>query len=118
MKRVKEFVKIPMEPFKDLKRHLKLIGVLFENSTPKEKQLALMKNYVTVFCFVSSFISTARFRLFSAHSTREISMSNFFTLVFLLLLAWYSTLIWQRQKYAAILGELVEKIDQSKYSFN
>lgn len=118
MNKVEDFVKIQVEIFKELKKHLKLIGILFTNANPKEKQSAITKNCVVVTFLVTLFISSGWFRLFFAQSTREISESSFMALIALLYIAWYSTFIWQRQKYAAILGELLDKIEKSKYNFN
>lgn len=103
-----------MEIFKELKERLKLIGILFADSNSKEKQLSIIKNEVAVTYFVLIFISSAWFRLFVARSTREITESSFFTLIFLKIFVWYLIFIWQRQEYAAVLSELAEKLEQSK----
>lgn len=103
-----------MEIFKELKERLKLIGILFADSNSKEKQLSIIKNVVAVTYFVLIFISSGWFRLFVARSTREITESSFFLLMFLKIFVWYSIFIWQRQEYAAVLSELAEKLEQSK----
>lgn len=111
---MKPVPKIRMEPLKELKLHLKLIGISFADSNPKENQLALIKNCVVISYFVAAIMSAGWFRLFYARSNREITESSFPVLITFLYLAWYSALVWQRQNYADILDELAQKIEQSK----
>lgn len=114
MTKAKQFLKIRMEPIKRLKRYLKVIGIVLAESSSLEKQSEIFKNCFSITVCASAVVATGWYRLFDAHSTREMTESNGFTLGFLLSLVWNSTLIWQRKNYAAIIAELTEKIVQSK----
>lgn len=103
-----------MESFKELKRHLNWLGVWRVDTGVKENKLCVIKNCVVLSVLLIYFLPTTWFRLFSAQSIRDCAESSHFALASLLCIVWYSTLLWQREKYAAIFNELDAKIEQSE----
>lgn len=109
---------IKFESFKELKRFLILFGVWRADSCVKESVLCIIKNCVSLSFLFSLFVTSAWFVIFSAQSAREITESSYFALFSLQCTAWYLTLIWHRNSYAAIFNELDIKIEQSNYKLH
>lgn len=103
-----------MESFKELKVHLKTIGLRRANSSLKERNSCIIKNCVVFFALASFFASAGWFRIFSAQSVLESTESSFFALIAMLCIAWHSTLFWLWEKYAALSYALDAEIEQSE----
>lgn len=104
-----------MEIFKELNRLLISLGVWRANSSARGRNVCIIKNCLVLSTLLTYFVTSAWFRIFSAQTIHETTVSSNVALNALLCIVWYSALTLQRENYAAIFNELNTIIEQRKY---
>lgn len=108
-------VNVKMEYFEYLKIQMEREKIFLKDSTPKAKYIALATRCGILFIFFTSFtLAPAWYLVFEAETLMEHSQCIIFALAGILISVWYSTLIIQAEKYAALMKELNSIVEKSK----
>lgn len=102
-----------MEYFVKIKSHFGQLKIFLQESTPKAKYIALATRCGFLATFAALFLASGWYFVFEAQTPAEHSESLAFACAGLLLIAWYSALIFQSKKYAIILEELNSIVGKS-----
>lgn len=103
-----------MTILQELENHLYLLGILRWGSTLKAKCITISLNCVFFIILISFTISNTWFLLFEARTPMERAEGIHIVASSLLLFAWYLNFILKRNKYTAIIIELVKIIEKSE----
>lgn len=107
---------IKMKCFASFKRCIQLIGILREEHNRNKEILLKVFNFAYIVNFVVVTLTAAWFFLDEARTLLELAKSVFFSMVGLLISAWYFTYLWHQKTYADLFGELDLIITKSKWN--
>ena len=103
-----------MKYFEEVNAKLHWLGIFHCNPDPKSKRIVIAKRSGLFITYISLFPTSAWYLVFEAQTPRENSESLLFALIASLILAWYSAFLFQHEKYAALIDELISMIEKSK----
>lgn len=102
-----------MESFEPLKTKLHHLGIWTFESNKRSWIFQIAFTSISYGFSISLFITTFWFFLFEAQMTSESTDSMFTALAALLLICWFTALLWQNKKYAILLADLDAIIEKS-----
>lgn len=104
-----------MDCFDSLKSRLRRLGILYDfDANLKSKLIVIAKQCGLFIIDASYFFTPAWYFVFEARTPKEHSESLIFILSALLILSWYSALLFHRDQYASFIDELNSLIEKSK----
>lgn len=104
-----------MDLFEILKRNWRLMGI-FKCDTKRDQILSITLKSVCLTIMISFTSSISWFLVFDAQTPRQHLECSYYILASVLLLAWYSILIWQNKNYLDLFDHLNGIIEISKVS--
>lgn len=108
------YIPIEMKYFEEVSAKLHWLGIFHCNPDPKSKWIVVAKRCGLFITYTSLFPTSAWYLVFEAQTPRENSESLLFVLIASLILVWYSAFLFQHEKYAALIDELISMIEKSK----
>lgn len=103
-----------MKYFHELTVQLRHLGIFYWDSSAKAKKIAIISRCGFLVTYVSYSLTQTYYVVFEAQTPREHSESSFCVLCVLVALSWYLVLLFQSDKYLALLDEVESVIQKSE----